>query len=287
MSGERRRPKKFSSYVGAASALAALKLFFDKCDVPPLAPVTPGATLIQALEPDVIATPQRIGRAQDHVLVATSAARYYGDAHRQFVARVRVVRFSPRGRGLGRRNQETEMGIENYCHVALNRVTVKRPAAVRDLLEQYETRPLLEVMGGDADTGLLVLAADDDDGNNRWPSAVRVEDLPAEDDDASAGDCDEAVEELHEADGERGLTELLLALAPFLTSPLTLQAADYSADGCFAAAKEWTVRPGATAVECREVVGFENGAGPDQGGKHTRGARSKKLPLAGALHSAA
>jgi hypothetical protein len=33
----------------------------------------------------------------------------------------------------------------------------------------------------------------------------------------------------------------------------------FSSDGRFSTAEEWTVRPGATAVERREIAGFDNG----------------------------
>jgi hypothetical protein len=151
-----------------------------------------------------------------------------------------------------------------YFHVAMKRVTVKSPAVVRDILQQYDTRPLLDVVGSELETGRLVLDAEEYLPDNYWPSAVRADDLPAEvddedDDDAHFDWLDEA-RELHEAKGEEGLNELLLKLAPYLTAPLILQAAFFASDGDFGEAKEWTVHPGATSVKCREIVGFDNDA---------------------------
>lgn len=67
----------------------------------------------------------------------------------------------------------------------------------------------------------------------------------------------EAEEMPHEARGQQGLADLLLALAPHLKSPLVLQAASFSSAGGFGEATEWTVRPGTTEVEVKEIVGMD------------------------------
>jgi hypothetical protein len=46
-------------------------------------------------------------------------------------------------------------------------------------------------------------------------------------------------------------------LAPHLDSPLIVQAAAFSSGGRFARAKEWTVRPGATEVEAKEIQAID------------------------------
>jgi hypothetical protein len=151
-----------------------------------------------------------------------------------------------------------------FSHVAMNRVTVKKPAAVRDILEEYDTRPALDVVGGDLETGQLVLETEVCPSDNDWPSAVREDELPpfVDGNDEEFDDWYEAASELHHAKGEQCLSELLLKLAPYLIDPLTLQAANFSSAGEFLTAKEWLVQPGATAVECREIEGFDNEAVP-------------------------
>jgi hypothetical protein len=153
------------------------------------------------------------------------------------------------------------MGIIWHVHVAMTRTEVTDPAAVRDLLRRYDTCPYLDVIAAPGDLGTLVLDTDED-GLDEWPSAVPVADLPPDDDDddddENTGAWFEALWKLHEDKGEQGLNDLLLDLAPYLAGPLTLQAANFSSTGEFGAAQEWTIRPGATAVGCRKIVGFDD-----------------------------
>jgi hypothetical protein len=133
---------------------------------------------------------------------------------------------------------------------------VTDPAAVRDVLRRYDTYPPLEVVYAPGDTSGKLVRNDDEDNLDQWPSAVPVDELPAYDVDDE--DWLDALDELHEAQGQRGLTALLSNLAPYLSGPLTLQAAEVSSIGDFLRAKQWTVLPGSTAVEYREIVGFGN-----------------------------
>jgi hypothetical protein len=142
-----------------------------------------------------------------------------------------------------------------HVHVAMNPVTVKTPTTVRGILQQYDTEPLFKVVvGTDRGTAKLILEVEECPSENYWPSAVRADDLPAEADDVDDDDAFDdwlyEARELHEAKGDRGLNELLLKLAPYLTGPLILQAAHFASDGDFGVAKEWSVHPGATSVEC-------------------------------------
>jgi hypothetical protein len=140
----------------------------------------------------------------------------------------------------------------------MNRVIVKAPAVVSDILQQYDTRPEFDVVvDGNLGIGRLVLYDEEYAFNNEWPSAVHADELPADADDDEGWDL---VDELHEANGAQVLNELLLKLAPYLAGTLTLQAATFASDGEFGEAKEWTVRPNATAVDCRKIVGFANDA---------------------------
>src|SRR4051812_46709575 len=98
------------------------------------------------------------------------------------------------------------MGIVWYVHVAMTRTEVTDPAAVRDLLGRYDTRPPLDVVfapGGPV--GTLVLDTDEN-GVGEWPSAVPAATLPPDDVDGETPRAwFEAAWELHEAEGEQGL----------------------------------------------------------------------------------
>jgi hypothetical protein len=93
-----------------------------------------------------------------------------------------------------------------YFHVAMNRVMVKTPAAVRDILRRYDTRPPLDVASSDLEAGTLVLEAEEYLPDNEWPSAVRRDELPGEfdGDDEQVDGWLEAASDLHDAKGERG-----------------------------------------------------------------------------------
>jgi hypothetical protein len=140
--------------------------------------------------------------------------------------------------------------------VGMNRPTVNNPEVVRDILEEYVVQPELRVVtGSEAGTGVLAFAQD----FAQWPSAFRYEDWPPgpdidEDEEAWA----EAFDKLHEDLGEQGLADLLLALAPHLTTPLVLQVADWESDGTSFTAKEWTVRPGDTEVEVEVIDAMDD-----------------------------
>jgi hypothetical protein len=140
--------------------------------------------------------------------------------------------------------------------VGMNRPTVNNPEVVRDILEQYVVRPELRVVtGSEAGTGVLAFAQDFAD----LPSAFRYADWPPgpgidEDEEAWF----EAYEKLHEELGEQGLTDLLLALAPHLTTPLVLQVAFWESDGTYFAATDWAVRPGATEVEVEDIRAMDD-----------------------------
>jgi hypothetical protein len=150
------------------------------------------------------------------------------------------------------------MGIHGYVPLAINEPTVKNVPEVRRILDQYDSRLPLEVIAeGDGSVGTLTLRQEMYEAEE-WPSAVKVEDLPAE---GAFNDIDlenEVVDSLHEKRGQRGLTTLLLELAPYLDSPLIVKAASFSSDGEFYRAAEWTTRPGAAEVEVKEIDFLED-----------------------------
>jgi hypothetical protein len=150
------------------------------------------------------------------------------------------------------------MGILWYRHVTWKRATVKSVRATRKALKKYDSTLELEVAaGGKAGTGSLTahreqarVPAD----LVHWPTAVRVEELPSEDAFENENLWWDAVYDLHEKRGDQGFIDLLLELAPCLTSPFIVQAAEVTSDGDFIRAKEWTSRPDATEVEIKEIV---------------------------------
>jgi hypothetical protein len=149
--------------------------------------------------------------------------------------------------------------------VGMNRPTVHAPESVQGILEQYDVRPELQVVTGDkAGTGVLAFKENKPDWVD-WPSAVRGDELPYLEDEAVYKDEDdeqrawnEAYELLHEERGQEGLTNLLLELAPYLGSPLVIQAATWGSYGDFSKAREWTVQPGAKEIEVKEIVGMDD-----------------------------
>jgi hypothetical protein len=181
------------------------------------------------------------------------------------------------------------MGIEGFVHVAMNRVRVKAPEEVHGILRQFDIRPTIDLVEvSDGETGTLVLQWESIF-DNPWPSAVRMAELPPDDacpdDDDAAEAAFDAYFELHDAKGDQGVIELLLKLAPFLAGPLTLQAAEFSSDGWFGGAQEWTIRPDATAVECHEINGFDNGADLSAPTATTVGLQQEKPSFADAAYA--
>jgi hypothetical protein len=147
------------------------------------------------------------------------------------------------------------MGIQRYDKTGINKAKVNNVKAVRKILERYDSRLPLEVVADGKDgKGRLVLGRQDPF-DSRWPSAV--DDLPDEafDDDDWWFD---GRDELHEKLGEKGLTDLLIELAPYLDSPLIVQAASVSSMGEFGRAKEWTIGPQDKEVEVKEIGLFQD-----------------------------
>ena len=144
------------------------------------------------------------------------------------------------------------MSVRYYIHVGMNRPTVNTPEAVQGILQHYDVRPALQVVtGNEAGTGVLAFL-EDENMLVEGPSAVQASQLPA------GADDEEQSDELHKELGQQGHADLLLALAPYLKTPLIIQAASFASNGEFYDAKEWTVRPGATEVEVKEIVGMDD-----------------------------
>jgi len=110
-----------------------------------------------------------------------------------------------------------------------------------------------------AKVGTSVLALEEYDDEAWGPSAVRADELPSG---ADEDELDEAEEKLHEERGQKGLNDLLLALAPYLNSPLVITEANFSSVGEFFLAMEWTIRPGATEVEIKKIAGMNEDSVP-------------------------
>src|SRR5262249_20769818 len=77
-----------------------------------------------------------------------------------------------------------------YIRVGMNRPTVNTPEAVQGILNEYDVRPDLQVVTeNEAGTGVLAFR-EYLDMLVKWPSAVRVEELPDEPDDEEPSDAD-------------------------------------------------------------------------------------------------
>src|SRR5215469_6856457 len=86
--------------------------------------------------------------------------------------------------------KETIMSVRYYIHVGMNRPTVNTPEAVQKILRHYDVRPALQVVpANEAGTGVLAFR-EYVDMLVRWPSAVRVEELPDEPTDEEPSDAD-------------------------------------------------------------------------------------------------
>jgi hypothetical protein len=108
--------------------------------------------------------------------------------------------------------------------VGMNRPTVNTPEAVQGILRRYDLQPELQVVTG-SETGTDVLAFQEQEHSwVEWPSAVRVAELPVGSD-VDEDEGSEAYDKRHEERGQQGLTDMLLALAPYLHSPLVIQVA--------------------------------------------------------------
>lgn len=144
--------------------------------------------------------------------------------------------------------------------VGINRPTINMPEAVQGILGQYDVRPYFQVVT-EKEVAMNVLTFWESELLcAEWPSAVHVYEFPTEiyDPEESEEEYEkqlEVVDNLHEERGQQGLTDLLLALAPYLNTSLTIQAVILDSDGTFVTAKEWTVRPGATEIQVKEING--------------------------------
>lgn len=151
------------------------------------------------------------------------------------------------------------MGLKWFLVVAMNEPQIISVQRAGEILGCYDlTRLPMKVNADERGTGTLVLWQDPNWYLHR-PSALRVDQIPKTDDlDDDAWVADE--EELHEKCGQAGLNDLLLSLAPILASPLILQSAVFDTGGGFTSAKQWTVRPSASAVEFQEIIALGDDA---------------------------
>jgi hypothetical protein len=145
------------------------------------------------------------------------------------------------------------VGEQWYTPVSINRAKVKSAEEVREILDGYDSRLLLKVVDDGTGKGTLVLDPEVGPMDAAWPSALRLEDIPDEDDFESEHELMQAEWQAHEEQGHAGLIELLSRLSPFLESPLIVVAADFSTFGNFGRAMNWMVRPGEMEVEVTQI----------------------------------
>ncbi len=143
------------------------------------------------------------------------------------------------------------MGVHWYNKVTSKKANVKNVKALRKAIAKFHSWLTIEVVA-EGKSGAGTLSVHDDDGK---ATAVRFDELAALD--ASKDKNGLAVYELHEEVGENGFSDLLLEMAPFLTSSLTVQSAEFSTEGEFTVAKEWTIQPAATSVEFKKIVAID------------------------------
>ena len=143
------------------------------------------------------------------------------------------------------------MGVYWYKKVTSNKAKVTNVKALRKAIARFHSWLTIEVVA-EGRSGAGTLSVHGDPGE---ATAVKVDKLAAID---TSKDKDRwAVYKLHEEVGESEFSELLLEMAPFLTSSLTVQSAEFATDGDFTAAREWTIQPAATAVEFKKIVAID------------------------------
>jgi hypothetical protein len=154
------------------------------------------------------------------------------------------------------------MGGHYFVHVACNSAPVNNVEATRRNLEEFDIELDLEVIetGSGGEGKILVRPYQWD--AEYWPTAVKMIDIPdgpdaVNDDEDEYEKKSELRDQLHQERGAQGFIDLLLSIAPYLVSPLIIQAASFTNAGEFYGAAEWTVRPGATEVEIKEIDALE------------------------------
>jgi hypothetical protein len=153
--------------------------------------------------------------------------------------------------------KENTVKTRENIYLAINRPMVSDAKAARQVLDRYASDLWLEVVAeGKGGEGMLTLDNSDVE-PNEWPLALRVEELPSEDDFPDNRQLHKVVTGLYERRGDDGFVEMLRELGPVLRSPLVVQAASCDSDRGFIRAKEWTVQPGACEVGIKEISPLE------------------------------
>jgi hypothetical protein len=141
------------------------------------------------------------------------------------------------------------------------RARVKDVEALRALLDGYYFEVDVLVEEGRHGGPTLRVTGEE------WPLAVPADRYPPDEPDFD--EDPEAYERWHEEvyypwreavlqrDGDEGFAALLLALAPHLETPLTVQVVDCEHHH-FYGAQEWTVRPGAGSVEVKMIEALDD-----------------------------
>jgi hypothetical protein len=157
-----------------------------------------------------------------------------------------------------------------YTFVRSNTSTLNDVNAVVNASNEYTIQPEPEILAlDDGSSGSIRLVRESPRIAN-WPSALKEANLPepavssTADDKEEQGDEEALIEEalaaweqhvneLRASYGEQGFSEWLLALAPFLTTSFTIQAADFDNAGNFYRATQWVIKPGAKSVEVTKI----------------------------------
>ena len=129
-----------------------------------------------------------------------------------------------------------------HCYLTSNKARVTDRAAVLRVLEDYFYQCDIDVQGEEGSAAGTIGFSSGEGG----PDAVRYEDYDLPEDEDEEFD---ALSDHQDEDGERGFVKLLREVAPYLETPLTVQAVSYWNDGFPIWAREWHVRPGAEEVE--------------------------------------
>jgi hypothetical protein len=144
----------------------------------------------------------------------------------------------------------------DLVRLASSRATVSNLAAVRDVIGRYKTSFEVRLVRGKV-RGRGTVRIGPDDG---WPRAGNLERLykVADKRGLDLDDGDEGLERfwnLVAEFGDEDFTDLLLEIAPYLLTPLSVQALAYDHGDSEIRSKVWHVAPGADRVEVNAFGG--------------------------------
>lgn len=133
--------------------------------------------------------------------------------------------------------------LDLWDNVTSNTAMVSDLDAVHAVLSKYEIDGDIHSRREKGGRGGMIRIR----GEETWPRAVKRDELPPPNDTDDDGWLDVMFEK-----GDQGFLDLLLALAPYLTTPLVVQSVTIDRQYFFNA-QEWIIRPGATEVETKAI----------------------------------